>query len=379
MPRRPMSSQSRYHSVLQAVETILAQNTIEDLRENRKLYRSTNRSDLKIFDALYRKFIRNKKTIDDYESLHPPSRCENCKRKVVNSQTPFYNLNLVNRSSACLKRRKFKHVRCPSNPIRLFLCLQCDRYLLSDEINTSCNMEWAWPSYVWYILSNKDVQLKYQSQIWKYIPRAWRPWWTESVKDSFIQIYESIDLDNPSPFFEDKTLEIRDWEHGISSHLLSNLARVTNKYLLPRVKCPWGCSEFHHKAGSLPLDIIYQRYLQKCCLKTVTPPGKHMERVVVSAREDFLNEDEQDFCWLFNPNWKILPSISHIPGKGPCVLTCKEHNRGTKKYMIHTVQWKDNLPAKYPDQLCQAVVNPRTLKPVKPLKYSTSYQMFQQT
>ena len=216
MPRRPMSPQSRYHSALQAVETILAQNTIEDLRENRKLYRSTNRSDLKIFDALYRKFIRNKKTIDDYESLHPPSRCENCKRKVVNSQTSFYNLNLVNRSSACLKRRKFKHVRCPSNPIRLFLCLQCDRYLLSDEINTSCNMEWAWPSYVWYILSNKDVQLKYQSQIWKYIPRAWRPWWTESVKDSFIQIYQSIDSDNPSPFFEDKTLEIRDWEHGIS-------------------------------------------------------------------------------------------------------------------------------------------------------------------
>ena len=73
------------------------------------------------------KFIRNKKTIDDFESLQPPSKCD----------------KLVNRSSQCLKRREFKHVRTPSNPIRLFLCVQRDRYLISDEVNTSYNMEWA--------------------------------------------------------------------------------------------------------------------------------------------------------------------------------------------------------------------------------------------
>ena len=375
-----MSPRSRYHRALQAVETILSEYTIEFINQQRLLYLSTRCSNLRKFEALYRKYARNKKVIDDYEVLHPLSKCENCQRRVVNETSNFYSLSLVRRSSDCLRRRKFKHVTVPTDyTTQIHLCYQCDSYLTSDQNDVSSNMELAWPSYVWYLFKDKDIQRSYGPIIWRYIPTTWRHWWIESVKETFPQIYSPIQLHLPTPFFEDRTFEIKEWNENINSHLLSNLAMITNKYLLPRVRCPWGCSEFHHKAGFLPLDIIYQRYLQKCSLKTVTPVGKHMEKFVVSAREDYLNEERNDVCWLFNPKWKILPSISHIPGKGPCVLTCKDHNGGTKKFMIHTVQWQHNLPSKQPDQLCQAVVNPRTLKPVKPSKYSTSYQMFQQT
>ena len=37
------------------------------------------------------------------------------------------------------------------------------------------------------------------------------------------------------------------------------------------------------------------------------------------------------------------------------------------------------MSAKLPDQLCQAVVNPRLLKPIKASKYSTIFQLFHQT
>ena len=36
------------------------------------------------------------------------------------------------------------------------------------------------------------------------------------------------------------------------------------------------------------------------------------------------------------------------------------------------------LPSKQPDQLCHAVIKPRTIKPMKACKYSNSFQMHEQ-
>ena len=84
-----------------------------------------------------------------------------------------------------------------------------------------------------------------------------------------------------------------------------------------------------------------------------------------SIREDYIcGEDKEDELLLFNPDWKISPSIAFVEGKGPVILTCYDHNGGTKKLMIHTCKWKHNLASKHPDQLCQAVIQPRLLKPV---------------
>ena len=98
-----------------------------------------------------------------------------------------------------------------------------------------------------------------------------------------------------------------------------------------------------------------------------------------SIREDYIRDEEDDDFLLFNPEWKVMPSIAFVSGKGPVILTCKEHDNGTENLMIHTCRWKHNLPSKNPDQLCQAVIQPRLLKPMKASKYSFGYQMFQQT
>ena len=131
-----------------------------------------------------------------------------------------------------------------------------------------------------------------------------------------------------------------------------------------------------HKVGNLPLDIGYQRYLPRCKLKLISSPD--LMKFIISAREDYVREEGDEDCWQFNPKWKVLPSISWVDGKGPCVLTCNEHDHGTKLHFIHPCRWKHHLPARRTDQLCQAVVKPRIVRPVRVSKYCSTFQMFQQ-
>ena len=99
----------------------------------------------------------------------------------------------------------------------------------------------------------------------------------------------------------------------------------------------------------------------------------------MSAQEDWIREPGDEDVLLFNPEWKVLPSITFVEGKGPCILTCRQHSGGTKSLMVHPCRWKHNLPARRPDQLTQVVMQPRILKPIKASKYSTTYQIFSQT
>ena len=99
---------------------------------------------------------------------------------------------------------------------------------------------------------------------------------------------------------------------------------------------------------------------------------------VKCIRKDYIRDEGDEDMLFFNPKWKVLPSIAFVKNKGPVILTCNEHNGGTKLCMIHTCRWKHNLASKRPDQLYQAVLQPRIVKPVKASLYSTSYQIFLQ-
>ena len=119
----------------------------------------------------------------------------------------------------------------------------------------------------------------------------------------------------------------------MDSQLLSRIASSCNTHLLPKILCPWGCSEFNHKAGYLDFDIVWQRYLQKCIIVTINPSFNII--FVQSARDDYIRFNNEYECWLLNPKWKVKPSISFLDGKGPCIMTCRDHDKGTKKLMVH--------------------------------------------
>ena len=74
-----------------------------------------------------------------------------------------------------------------------------------------------------------------------------------------------------------------------------------------------------------------------------------------------------------------LLSIAFVEDKGPCELTCSEHNCSTKLFMVHTCLWKQKIPGKKLTNFSKAIIQPRLLKPVKASKYSIGFRMFYQT
>ncbi len=88
--------------------------------------------------------------------------------------------------------------------------------------------------------------------------------------------------------------------------------------------------------------------------------------------------DEYDE-FLLNPSWKVLPSIAFIEGKGPHILTCRNHDGGCKKSYIHPPRQPNHiLPSRQGDQLCHAVIKPRLIHPMRASTYSNIYQMHEQ-
>ena len=78
--------------------------------------------------------------------------------------------------------------------------------------------------------------------------------------------------------------------------------------------------------------------------------------------------------------WRVCPKWYYIDGKGPCILTCRDHDKGTKQKYIHLPRnpFEHNLPSRVGDQLCHVVLKPRVIKPMRAGSYSNTYQMHEQ-
>ena len=61
-------------------------------------------------------------------------------------------------------------------------------------------------------------------------------------------------------------------------------------------------------------------------------------------------------------------------------LTCSNHHNGSKLYVIHPPRKPTAhiLPTPISDQLCHAIIQSRTFKPLKSTKYSSQFQMHKQ-
>ena len=81
--------------------------------------------------------------------------------------------------------------------------------------------------------------------------------------------------------------------------------------------------------------------------------------------------------WLHNHDWKVWQKVSFVDGY-PRILTCKDHDGGCNLIHIHCCIWRTNIPSPVSDQVCHAVVKPRTMKHIKVGYNSTGYQMVEQ-
>ena len=239
--------------------------------------------------------------------------CENCKRRSVRNglQVEFgsYRRNILR------QRKKFRFVRCSRNATDMVtLCSECSSYLIEDNGNSYHNM---WPGFLWYVLSDSNVQSTYGMLKWNYIP--------DSIVHCWEHVYHEELGCSPKSYFKDITNDIKCFNTGVKHELLSQVADVCNKYLMPTVLCPWGCTEYLHRVGKLPLDILLQRFLQKVRLDLIH--NVEYCAKLFSAREDFIRVEYEKL--LLNPKWVISPCWSFIINEGPYIHTCGDHDGGS--------------------------------------------------
>ena len=117
------------------------------------------------------------------------------------------------------------------------------------------------------------------------------------------------------------------WKDDIKSGMLSCLENTCNNLIMPTVLCPWGYSEYLHKCGHVPLDILIQRQLQDCSIKTITKSYKYGN--IYPSRDDCIRDDNGDYdYWFLNPVLKVSLYIDFFRGVEPCIMPCHNHNDG---------------------------------------------------
>ena len=97
--------------------------------------------------------------------------------------------------------------------------------------------------------------------LWKFIPKEMRRYWIDAIRSVFYdngsKVYEGCTLDEPTPYFTDRTTEIDLFWSDIKTYELKNWLKALSfdelqvgnplrkePIMLPNVLCPWGCSEF---------------------------------------------------------------------------------------------------------------------------------------
>ena len=147
----------------------------------------------------------------------------------------------------------------------------------------------------------------------------------------------------------DRTNNTKQFHNNIQSYKISNLILTCEKYLIPDVLCPWGCSEYIHQCGYIELDILIQHFLPKLYL---TLSNYHRQcKFVETSRDDIICPVKSYNKWLFNKCWCVKPSICFVNESGSMVSTCRNHNRGTQKIYIHpSCQSNYILPSKSGNQ-----------------------------
>lgn len=148
-------------------------------------------------------------------------------------------------------RRKFKHCashRSEDRAVEIILCYECAHHLVSIDNTVIANQcQFTWPAFIWSLLKNADIHSKYGDNIWRFIPKEWRYWWLTSLTETHPNVFQAISIDIPSPIFVDRTMEIDEWSEDINSYELARLASTCNKHLMPKILCPWGCTEYNHR------------------------------------------------------------------------------------------------------------------------------------
>ena len=303
--------------------------------------------------------------------------CENCFRQAafeedaeidVTTLPYYFDVQYVERHDIRF-RRAFCNMlgRNYQEGALIPLCTQCTVYLTSKEKKKADSLEAKFPGYYWKLYS-KTFQHRHDDKrkLWLIMPKVWRRWWFHA--------FEANDLNDPSLITEEIGLTQAKFQLGLKRDI-KGLVDTFDEFLKPLILCPWGCTEYYHQCGHIAFDVILEQHFLHIDFPLLSPKVTMLK--AQTARLDFIRDCKEDYeCLLMNPLWRPIPSIVWLPKLGPVFTTCRNHDKGTDKKYFHLPRFPEYaaIPAAMPDQLCHAVLKPRTLRHMKRSIFNTSYE-----
>ena len=79
---------------------------------------------------------------------------------------------------------------------------------------------------------------------------------------------------------------MRDWKELSGQLERRPLMDACNKYMMPVVLCPYGCSEHIFHSGIMTLDCVWQRFLSRCIINLISDPTNM--KYASTVRDDFI-------------------------------------------------------------------------------------------
>lgn len=297
-------------------------------------------------------------------------RCNNCNRQGVRTVSVQWQ-NLCRR-----QRKKYFNIPKPKPGVvisRVQLCNDCYEYIFAKR---NCPAQY-WPAMVWKFLihkknetctSSKNINVLSIEDRWLLLPKEWQLMWMHAVQVRYPLSIIELQSD---PSFCLKTAERNDLLDTIKSLKWKELGPAMDEHLaIPSVRCPWGCSEFLHKVNLLPLED-YLAWISNGNLDTYAHHRMLTSTWASAIRPDFPSSTE----FLDNPLFLCKPTLVVDDDNGASILSCRDHtNKSTEKYLHVPSSPTGSLYTPYSNQLAQAVIKSRTLRPVKLNAYSDTYQ-----
>jgi hypothetical protein len=137
------------------------------------------------------------------------------------------------------------------------LCRECASFLVDVPVVNGAvvnrrgrGMVNKWLAFVgWRLLSNEEIIEEKGTEIWSYVPDAWRAWWINKVRER--EIFSDVTLTNPPSIFKDVTMNRKEFLGSLKCLELANLMECCDKHLSATVRCPWGCTKIYIRLSLL--------------------------------------------------------------------------------------------------------------------------------
>ena len=180
-------------------------------------------------------------------------------------------------------------------------------------------------------------------------------------------------------YFKDLSKEYLHCKKVEKEPKITDIMAMYNKHCVCDVRCPFGCTDFRYKCGTIPFYLVLRKFVNSKHIAMFDKWHRNNNNVVETLNR-FIKSPRRDFLTYSDKileEFEISLTIIVKDNEGLVILTCRNHHQGYNKNMMHPPYMPVNkhLPTPRSDQLPHAVSVPRNVKPFRDRHYNNRFQM----